>query len=963
MDLGKKMTNFSIHRPKALIAIVVSVTVFLALLGGLPSLWPEVFKPLPTLKVDTDPENMLPDDAEVRLFDHRMKKKMDLHDMIVVGVVNSQHPNGVYNPETLRKVYELTEYAKTLRWKKEGSTRKEGVIRQDMIAPSTVDNVESGGGGVVRFEWLMPQPPQTEQEALDVWRKARKIPFLNGTVVPADKEAVAIYLPITSKDLSAHIYDKLQAKIAEFDGAEEFHITGLPVAEDVFGVQMFKQMAISAPLAMLIIFVLMWIFFHKPTLVFSAILGAMISTICTMGLLVATGNTVHIMSSMIPIFIVPIAVLDDVHVLSEFFDRYQRTQDRVQTLKDVMGELFVPMLYTSLTTAVGFASLALAPIPPVQVFGLFVAFGVMVAWLKSVMFVPAFIMLLPASVLEGYGAQHDEDNEHSTTFLGRLLQKTGQFTYRYGKVILVVMVVAIGISIYGIQLIQVNDNPIKWFDESHPIRVADRVMNEHLAGTYMAYLALRPPEEVGESESEEQESTSASKTTPPGRETNESEGGEPSLPAGIGGMEEGKDSGPRLPSGLGGTPAESEGESAEEPETPPEEDRPAIFKKPEVLRWIGRLQTHLNENPDIKVGKSNSLGDIVKTVHRELMVGTERDGQKITSEQAFRIPDSVPAVAQCLLQYQNSHRPQDLWHFTTPDYREGVIWLQLSSGDNKDMLKVVEAVDNYVKNNPPPVKLQHDWFGLTYINVVWQQEMVVGMLKAFLGSFLCVFLMMTLLYRSALWGALSMVPLTVTVGFIYGVVGLVGKDYDMPIAVLSSLSLGLAVDYAIHFLTRSRMLYMKKKSWAETAGPVFGEPARAITRNAIVVAVGFLPLLAAPLVPYQTVGIFIAAILAVAGVATLLILPALIAPLEKRLFPRSRMCCLVCNCASCIASAVAAVALVAVNVQEFLEVGWNTLTWVSIPVVILLAGACAWMSRREKCTTETFVPQEEGEGK
>ena len=964
MELGKASTNFSVNRPKTLAAIMLGATLILALLGGLPTIWPEAFEPLHSLKVDTDPENMLPDDDEVRVFDDRMKKKMSLYDMVVVGVVNTEDPNGVYNPQTLSRVYELTEFAKTLRWDREDEKGKKGVVIQDMIAPSTVDNVESGGAGMVRFEWLMPEPPTTQEEASAVLRRARNLPFLRGTMVPedengaADKEAIAIYLPITSKDLSSEIYDQLKEEISEFDGPEEYHITGLPVAEDVFGVQMFKQMAISAPLAMLIIFILMWIFFHKAALVASAMFDAMIATICTMGLLIATGNTVHIMSSMIPIFIVPIAVLDDVHVLSEFFDRYQRTRDRKQTLKDVMSELYVPMLYTSLTTSVGFASLALAPIPPVQVFGLFVAFGVMVAWLCSVMFVPAFIMMLPERVLEGYGATHEEDAEEAPTFVGRLLKKTGRFTYRYGKVVIAVVVAAVGISIYGIQLIQVNDNPTKWFDESHPIRVADRVMNEHLAGTYMAYLALRPPEEVKE---QEEEAVAAARTQQAEEEPAEVEGGdtEPGLPSGLGGSDSGHGAEPGLPAGLGGSaPAEAE----PEPEEPAEPARRQVFKRPEVLRWIGRMEEELGNDPSIKVGKMNSLTDIVKTVHRELMVGVEREGKVITRDEAFRVPDTVPAVAQCLLQYQNSHRPQDLWHFTTPNYREGTIWFQLSSGDNKDMLAVVEAVDEYIEQNPPPTELQHDWYGLTYINVVWQQKMVVGMLKAFLGSFLCVFLMMTLLYRSALWGLLCMIPLTVTVGFIYGVIGLIGKDYDMPVAVLSSLSLGLAVDYAIHFLTRTRMLYVEKGSWEETAGPVFGEPARAITRNAIVVALGFLPLLAAPLVPYQTVGIFIAAILAVAGIATLLILPSLITPLENRLFPRTRKCCLTCHCITCIASGVAAVALIAVNVQQFLDVGWTTLTWISIPAIIVLAGSCAWLSRREKCTTEAFVPeQEEGE--
>jgi hypothetical protein len=176
---------------------------------------------------------------------------------------------------------------------------------------------------------------------------------------------------------------------------------------------------------------------------------------------------------------------------------------------------------------------------------------------------------------------------------------------------------------------------------------------------------------------------------------------------------------------------------------------------------------------------------------------------------------------------------------------------------------------------------------LTYINVIWQDKMVSGMMQAFLGSFLVVLVMMTILFRSVLWGLLSMVPLTVTIGLIYGAIGLIGKDYDMPVAVLSSLSLGLAIDYAIHFLARSRMLQKQHKSWLKTVGPLFGEPARAISRNVVVVGAGFLPLLAAPLVPYKTVGVFIAAILLTAGAASLLILPSLITMLERWLFPKN----------------------------------------------------------------------------
>ncbi len=202
------------------------------------------------------------------------------------------------------------------------------------------------------------------------------------------------------------------------------------------------------------------------------------------------------------------------------------------------------------------------------------------------------------------------------------------------------------------------------------------------------------------------------------------------------------------------------------------------------------------------------------------------------------------------------------------------------------MSKLITAVETYFIEDPPPLPLKHSWFGLTYINTVWQDKMVKGMLEAFLGSFLIVFLMMTLLYRSALWGLLSMIPLTITIALIYGITGFIGKDYDMPIAVLSSLSLGLAVDYSIHFLSRTRSVYNEQRSWNASIPVLFGEPARAILRNIAVLGIGFLPLLFAPLIPYRTVGIFIASILITSGIATLFILPALITMLKNFFSPK-----------------------------------------------------------------------------
>ena len=1022
MKIGSRITEYSLAHPKRVTAFMLVGVAAVGLTAGLPSLrlidampgwvkqasgWLDF---LPAVTVDTDPENMLPADEPVRVFHREMKKRLSLNDIVVVGVVNDRNPQGVFNPESLRKIHELTEFAKGLQFDEKGKVIRavpptvepgegsglddlqiegldlddgeaspagparekpapkaipevRGVIALDIIAPSTVDSIEPKGGAIV-FSWLMNRPPETAAEAQAVRRRAERIPFLSGTLVSDDGKAVAIYLPITDKHLSYNVYRALRERIARFgDGPEEFHITGLPVAEDTFGVEMFGQMAISAPTAMLVIFILMLAFFRKLIVVLSPMIVAMASVILTMGALVIAGFPIHILSSMIPIFIMPIAVLDSIHIISEFFEKYQITRDRAKTMRDVMADLFSPMLYTSLTSAAGFASLSLTPIPPVQVFGLFVAGGIMVAWLLTITFIPAFVMFISPKRIASFGSKHHavSGRREAHGVVGRALYWMGGATYRRAKPILAVALVMLAIAVYGISRIKINDNPVKWFGKNHAIRVADRVLNHHFAGTYMAYLSMayeRPKFDAGAYASDL--AARADQLLPAGTDPTDA-GEEPAstLKAAIAELkgllvqkatedlteEEllaalDAHTATRL-SSAEGAEADAWGEIGQFMAL--ERLRHQVFKRPDVLLWQRGLQAALLRTG--LVGKSNSLADIVRTVHRDLMAESV-DDPKI--DQYDTIPKGRGMVAECLLQFQSSHRYGDIDHFVTPDYETSSLWVQLKSGDNHDMEKVVTAARRFIAQNPPPVPLETEWFGLTYINVIWQDKMVAGMMEAFAGSFLIVFLLMTILFRSALWGLLSMIPLTVTIAAIYGVIGIVGKDYDMPVAVLSSLTLGLAVDFSIHFLARSRELYRKYGSWEATVGHAFGEPARAIMRNIIVIAAGFLPLLLAPLVPYQTVGAFLAAILLVSGIATLLLLPALIKVMEKWLFLQSEdVLAPSCNCGLCIVASVTAVVLLALNFYS--KLGWAAITWISVVTIPALAFACGRLSRRAKC--------------
>jgi predicted RND superfamily exporter protein len=849
--MKQSIIRIATERPKTVYAVVLAaVVVFGALIAR--------------IQIDTAPESMLPQDQTDRVFHNEVERRFTLHDAIVVGVVNDSNPNGIFNVESLTALHSLSN----------AILRLEGVIQPDLMSLAESDNISQQGPGTIRFEWMMKEAPVTAAQAQSIRDKVDRLPLLEDTLVSGDGKAAAIYVPIESKDLSYPLSLEIRALTEELDSGNAYHITGLPVAEDTFGHDMFVQMGISAPLAGLMIFLLMLYFFRSAPLVVAPMLVAMATVIISMGLLTGLGFTVHIMSSMIPIFLMPIAVVDSVHIMSEFADNYRTGANAKAVISEVVDHLYRPMLFTSLTSAVGFLSLLLTPIPPVQVFGVFVAFGILLAFVLTIVLIPAYVVRMKPATIEKIRSR--SKTPHTQTILARLLRASGRAALNRGKLITGIAVALVAVSIAGIYQIQINDNPVRWFKASHPIRVADEVLNEHFAGTYDAFVVL---------------THKAGDTLPRFRR------GAGELLAGLdealvtdvrAALEDQRsDAGEyygNLIAAVDDVLFEAESPEAIDVLTrlmeQAEQAQVAAkyFQRPDVLSDIASMQQALTDSG--YVGKTNALPDVVKVVNRELRGGDESD---------YRIPESVPAVAQTLLQYQSSHRPQDLWHMVTPDYSSTAIWLQLKSGDNQDMSRVMAVLDQYLDDNPLPSDVEVRWAGKTYINVVWQDAMVNGMLKSLIGAFAVVFLMMTFLFRSLRLGALAMVPLSLTILGVYGVIGWVGKDYDMPIAVLSALTLGLSIDFAIHFIERARSLLRSSGSFDTAMEKVFEEPARAIARNAIVIAIGFTPLFFAPLVPYITVGAFMAAIMALSGVTTLVLLPALMSWCGPWLFPKMKL--------------------------------------------------------------------------
>jgi predicted RND superfamily exporter protein len=728
---------------------------------------------LPKITTDTDPENMLEPNSPVRVSHEAAKRTFGIHELIVVGFESDRD---FFNVEDLAKLFRINREILNIK----------GVIIPDVLSLVTTDTMLKSRD-TLEIRKLLERPPQTQEDVRQLKETLLGNPLFREKLISQDGRRLAFYIPIERKEIAARVTKEIQTLVDKEPGITA-KIAGLPMAEMVFGEQMFILMGVLSPLVMLVIALGLWALFKDWRLILAPLIVSMLSVLWTMGLLIGLGLPVHIMSSMIPVFLMVTGLADGIHILSQFYDVYPRYGEKRTAILETMKELYSPVLYTSYTIMAGFGSLSLVNIPPVRIFGLFVTIGVFAAWILTVTFLPAFMMLLNEETLK-----RRWQREVAT---GGLLVKVADWLGRLGMArswgVLLAGIVVLALAAYGMGHNRVNDDPVKWFKESSDIRQANRLMNQQFGGTYMAYLVAEAVE-------------------------------------------------------------------------------PDAATRPAVLQYLDAFQREIERDP--RVGKTTALTDILRWINRVL---TGRD----------ELPASQEMAAQYLFLYLSSGgSPDALDNFVDYGYQRLSLWLQLKTGDNQDMVAVMERVNRYVASHPLP-GVRFEMTGPTYVNVVWQQVMVTGMLGSFAGSVFTVFLIMAIEFRSLLWALIGIVPLLSTIFVSYGLLFFIGKEIDMPIAVCSSLALGIGVDFAIHFIFRFRERYRQEQDLSKSLLWTFGEPAAGIFRNALILFLGFAVMLAAPLTPYVTVGGFTAIDMLVGALATLLLLPALIVLLRRVLLAK-----------------------------------------------------------------------------
>jgi predicted RND superfamily exporter protein len=214
----------------------------------------------------------------------------------------------------------------------------------------------------------------------------------------------------------------------------------------------------------------------------------------------------------------------------------------------------------------------------------------------------------------------------------------------------------------------------------------------------------------------------------------------------------------------------------------------------------------------------------------------------------------------------------ELSQLLSTDYRQARILVSLRDGSNATGKKVLQAIDAISSDDPDRVLVAGP--GLSKIALA---EMVIkGQLISLIMSLLIVFFLLTLSFKSWAAGTQGTLSLLLAILFLFGIMGFTGISLDLVTALLSSVMIGVGIDYTIHFLWRYRKEYARCLNSDQALATTLLTAGRGIVFNAFSVMLGFSVLMLSGFTPLRFFGILVVAALMACLLSALLLVPALI---------------------------------------------------------------------------------------
>ncbi|WP_198262928.1 efflux RND transporter permease subunit [sulfur-oxidizing endosymbiont of Gigantopelta aegis] len=417
------------------------------------------------LQIDDDILNMIPTDHPARLLQENIEQQFGLRDLVILAVEN---PQGAFNVESLARIKSLSDYLQSL----------PEIIAEDVTSLATTDNI------VAHNDDLLIRPPlsklpHNDTQAKAVFQEIKDNPLFLNRLVSADAKVIAIFAPLAKNTTRRSVYEQVSqhlAQLAPAKNGDQILVSGNVMIEGALGFSMRSDLRRLGPVIIVVLLLLLSIYFKHFKLALLPILTGIISVIWTMGLLSILQIPVYLPTTLIPVMLLVIGITDEVHLIA-VYKNLGLNEDRHKSIFNALKKIIRPIGLTSMTTGVGFVALSFSPILPLKHFGLFTAFGIMVAYFLTFSLTPAFLALMHRPKAWAHSNALQKKSLIIWLWLSQLSAKN-----------ISISLIFISFTIaWGASGIRVDENWVNRFKSGTILYESDARLNQSLGGTSMLY--------------------------------------------------------------------------------------------------------------------------------------------------------------------------------------------------------------------------------------------------------------------------------------------------------------------------------------------------------------------------------------------------------------------------------------------------------------------------------------------
>lgn len=228
----------------------------------------------------------------------------------------------------------------------------------------------------------------------------------------------------------------------------EYHYLGPAYFQTQLVDLQIREVAVSAVVSGLLVTLVMFFLFRRPLGIAVSLVSIALGLLLFMGTLGLLGRDLNAIAALYPVLMIIVGTSDVIHIMSKYIDELRKGKDKETAIRISIKEIGLATLLTSITTAVGFASLLTSRIDPIRDFGINAALGVMIAYLTVILFTTALLSYLSVDQIVKIGRQQ--------AFWDRLLESTYQFTQRRPGLIKIGAAATVVFCALGISMITTN---------------------------------------------------------------------------------------------------------------------------------------------------------------------------------------------------------------------------------------------------------------------------------------------------------------------------------------------------------------------------------------------------------------------------------------------------------------------------------------------------------------------------